>query len=127
MPGDTDLDRLLAGMAPLLHPTRYVFVTDPPDGLPSLATIREDEGLSAIVTADDADAHGLTGEFPCAGITLRVHSALEAVGFLAAVTRALADAGIGTNPVAGFHHDHLFVPWDRRHDAMAALCEIAAR
>ncbi|GAA4905216.1 hypothetical protein EV188_102240 [Actinomycetospora succinea] len=121
MPGDTDLDRLLAGMEPLLHPRRYVFVSDLPDGVEALATIREDEGLSAIVTAADAETHGLAGAFPCAGITLRVHSALDAVGFLAVITRALADAGIGTNPVAGFHHDHLFVPWERRDDAMAVL------
>jgi hypothetical protein len=127
MPGDTDLDRLLVGMQPDLHPARYVFVTDPPDGLTPLATIREAEGLSAIVTADDADAHGLAGEFPCAGITLRVHSALEAVGFLAAIARALTDAGISTNPVAGFHHDHLFVPWGRRHDALAVLRGLTER
>ncbi|HWN28685.1 MAG TPA: ACT domain-containing protein [Actinomycetospora sp.] len=127
MPGDTDLARLLAGMDPALHPERYVFVTAPtlPAGLVPLATIREDEGLSAVVTAADADAHGLAGEFPCAGITLRVHSALEAVGFLAAIARALTDAGIETNPVAGFHHDHLFVPWDRREDAMAVLRRLA--
>lgn len=121
MPGDTDLARLLAGMRPDLHPERYVFVLEPPDGLVPLATVREAEGLSAIVTAVDAEAHGLAGEFPCAGITLRVHSALEAVGFLAAIARALTDAGISTNAVAGFHHDHLFVPWGRRHDAMAVL------
>ncbi|MDD7942278.1 ACT domain-containing protein [Actinomycetospora lutea] len=125
MPGDTDLDRLLTGMEPLLHPRRYVWVGDLPDGVEALATIREDEGLSAIVTADDADAHGLAGAFPCAGITLRVHSALEAVGFLAAIARALTDAGISTNAVAGFHHDHLFVPWERRHDAMAALQRVS--
>ena len=123
MPGDTDLARLLAAMDPALHPERYVFVTVPalPAGLVPLATIREDEGLSAVVTAADAQSHGLAGAFPCAGITLRVPSSLAAVGFLAAITRALADAGIGTNPVAGFHHDHLFVPWDRRDDAMAVL------
>jgi len=96
-------------------------VPELPPGLVPLATVREDEGLSAIVTAADAEAHGLAGEFPCAGITLRVHSALDAVGFLAVITRALADAGIGTNPVAGFHHDHLFVPWERHHDALAVL------
>ncbi len=127
VPGDTDLTRLLAGMDPALHPERYVFVTAPalPAGLVPLATIREEEGLSAVVTAADADAHGLVGVFPCAGITLRVHSALEAVGFLAAIARALTDAGIETNPVAGFHHDHLFVPWDRRDDAMAVLRRLA--
>jgi len=129
VPGDTDPTRLLAGMDPVLHPERYVFVSAPalPDGLVPRATIREDEGLSAVVTADEATAHGLHGVFPCAGITLRVHSALEAVGFLAVITRALADAGIGTNPVAGFHHDHLFVPWERRHDALAMLRRLAAR
>lgn len=127
MPGDTDPARLLAGMDPVLHADRYVFVTvaELPTGLTPVATIREDEGLSAVVTGDDADAHGLAGEFGCAGITLRVHSALGAVGFLAVITRALADAGIGTNPVAGFHHDHLFVPWERRHDALAVLRELA--
>ena len=127
MPGDTDLARLLAGMRPDLHPRPYVFVSDLPHGVEALATIREDEGLSAIVPADDADAHGLAGEFACAGITLRVHSALEAVGFLAAISRALTDAGISTNAVAGFHHDHLFVPWERRHDALAVLRGLTER
>ncbi|MHC1561087.1 ACT domain-containing protein [Actinomycetospora sp. C-140] len=127
MSGDTDPARLVAGMDPVLHAERHVVVsvTALPDGLAPVATIVEEEGLSAIVAADDAGAHGLAGEFPCAWITLRVHSALEAVGFLAVVTRALADAGIGTNPVAGFHHDHLFVPWERRDDAMAVLRELA--
>jgi hypothetical protein len=50
-----------------------------------------------------------------------VRSSLAAVGFLAAVTRALAGAGISANPVSGFHHDHLFVPWDRREEALAVL------
>ncbi|GLZ45499.1 hypothetical protein Acsp06_16840 [Actinomycetospora sp. NBRC 106375] len=127
MPGDTDPTRLVAAMDPVLHAERHVFVSVAalPDGLVPVATIREAEGVSAVVTCTDADAHGLTGEFLCARITLRVPSALEAVGFLAVITRALADAGIGTNPVAGFHHDHLFVPWDRRDDAMAVLRELA--
>jgi hypothetical protein len=120
--GTTDVARLLAGIDPVLHPGRYVFVSgELPPGLAPVSTIQEPEGPSAVVAAEDADAHGLAGAFPCAWITLRVPSALEAVGFLAVITRALADAGIGTNPVAGFHHDHLFVPWDRRHDAVDVL------
>jgi len=50
-----------------------------------------------------------------------VHSALEGVGLTAAVTSALADMGIACNVVAGFHHDHLFVPWQRREEALDAL------
>ena len=52
-------------------------------------------------------------------ITLNIHSSLEAVGFLAAITARLAAAGMGVNPVAGYFHDHLFVPAERAEDAMA--------
>jgi hypothetical protein len=33
----------------------------------------------------------------------------------------LARAGISVNPVSAFHHDHLFVPWERREEAMMLL------
>ncbi len=54
-------------------------------------------------------------------ITLRVHSALEAVGLTAAFSAALSREGISANVVAGYFHDHLFVPEDRRDDAMRVL------
>jgi hypothetical protein len=59
-------------------------------------------------------------------ITLEVHSSLEAVGFLAAIATRLAAAGIGVNPVAGYFHDHLFVPEARAEEAMRLLDELAA-
>jgi hypothetical protein len=37
----------------------------------------------------------------------------------------LARAGIGVNPVAGFYHDHLFVPAARAGEAMAVLRALA--
>ncbi|RPI21034.1 MAG: ACT domain-containing protein, partial [Acidobacteria bacterium] len=46
---------------------------------------------------------------------------LEAVGLIAAVSGKLADAGIPTNPVSAFHHDHLFVPAAQAETAVAAL------
>ena len=60
-------------------------------------------------------------------ITLTVHSALDAVGFLAAVTARLAAAGIGANPVSAFFHDHLFVPAARADEALALLRSLAFR
>jgi uncharacterized protein len=54
-----------------------------------------------------------------------VHSDLAAVGLTAAFAGALASEGISCNVIAGFHHDHLFVPWERRADAMAALGRLA--
>ena len=84
--------------------------------LPSspFAIIREGEGTTAVVTKREAQS-------AFARITLQVHSALEGVGLTAAVSTALADAGIACNVIAAFHHDHLFVPWERRDEAMRVL------
>ncbi len=112
---------MLAGMAPVLDARAWFFVVvegDPPAD--AFAVIREDEGVTAIVAGERAGA-------PFARITLTVHSALEGVGLTAAVSGALAGAGIACNVVAGYHHDHLFVPWDRREEALAILKAFAAR
>jgi hypothetical protein len=58
-------------------------------------------------------------------ITLNVHSALDAVGFLAAVMKALSVRGISTNTVSAYYHDHLFVPSERAEEALAALRRLA--
>ena len=60
-----------------------------------------------------------TGEW--ARIFLGVHSSLEAVGLTAVLSSRLAEAGISANVVAGLFHDHLFVPWDRREEAIDCL------
>jgi uncharacterized protein len=44
---------------------------------------------------------------------------------LAAMSGALGGAGIACNIVAGFHHDHLFVPWERRDEALVILKRLA--
>ena len=113
-PGESDLGRLLADLRPALADERYTFeatdraVLDP--GI--FALVREKEGLTAI-RADPA------GEW--ARISLEVHSSLEAVGLTAALSTRLTEEGISANMVAAFYHDHLFVPWDRREDALACL------
>ena len=84
-----------------------------------MVVVREDEGVTVVVAQEAADALGLAYAYVAAWITLEVLSALEAVGLTAAVGRALADAGIGANVVAGFSHDHVFVPHDRADEAMA--------
>ncbi|TIV96455.1 MAG: ACT domain-containing protein, partial [Mesorhizobium sp.] len=69
---------------------------------------------------------GLAGTFRCRMITLDIHSSLEAVGFLAAITAKLAAADMGVNPVSAFYHDHLFVPAERAEEALAILGQLAA-
>ena len=106
MSGETDLDVLLRTMTVTVHPEIHVFVTLPggkmPDGPEPRMAFREAEGLTLIVTQAEARAHGLPETFPCRMITLDVHSALEAVGFIDRVATALAEAGMGEKPVAGF-------------------------
>ena len=126
MTGETDLKTLLASMMPELLAGTYVFATlapgvAQPEGLDPVMMFREREGTTLIVTEDAASAAGLAASFRCRMITLNVHSSLEAVGFLAAITTRLAAAGMGVNPVSAFYHDHLFVPADRAEDALELL------
>uniref|UniRef100_A0A0G4ID31 C3H1-type domain-containing protein n=1 Tax=Chromera velia CCMP2878 TaxID=1169474 RepID=A0A0G4ID31_9ALVE len=129
--GETDLKTLLRTMAPILDPKRYVYVAlKNPSCLPFLKprmVFWEEEGLCAIVCAQEARESGLMGDasFPCRRITLSVHSALDAVGFLAAVTTALAQKGISTNAVAALCHDHLFVPEEDAEKAVEVLLNIS--
>ena len=112
-------------MSPELRPGEYVFVTGAAAVDGAAVTVREDEGVTSVVARADADRLGLAYDFVAAWITLRVHSALEAVGLTAAVATALAGAGISCNVVAAFHHDHLFVPADRAEEAVAVLQALA--
>ena len=59
--------------------------------------------------------------FPCRKVTLGVHSSLDAVGFMAAVTTWLAKINIGVNPVSGFYHDHLYVLGKQTSDKVILL------
>ena len=129
MDGETDLSAILPSMDPELRFGTYVFVSvphgDPRPDVEVLASVHEPEGWSLVVRRDDADAAGLAYDFVAAWITLRVFSSLAAVGLTAAVSRALADEGLSCNVIAGYHHDHLLVPFDDAERAMAVLVELA--
>ena len=119
MTGETDLRVLLESMRPTLRRGAYEFVTSTDPSVDEVAAafaiVREDEGLTLVrsTVESNPDAMGC--------ITLTVHSSLQAVGLTAAVATALAARGIACNVVAGFHHDHLFVPFARRAEAVQAL------
>jgi hypothetical protein len=112
--GESDLGKLLEALEPVLHPQRYAFVAASDGNLPpdAFALIREAEGLALI--RPDPNGHW-------ARISLGVHSSLEAVGLTAELSRRLTEASINANIIAGLNHDHLFVPWDRRAEAVDVL------
>jgi len=113
--GESDLGRLLAGMAPRLHDRAYAFRCGEAAGN-AFALVHEDEGVTVVAEEEGGG---------WARISLTVHSSLAAVGLSAAISSALATAGISANIIAGYHHDHIFVPWDRRIDAMAVLDQLS--
>ena len=110
----SNLTTLLRSMEPVLHDGVYAYCTVSHEAqiaaVASVVTVREPEGLTLVVSEEQAVAAGLPVLFRAAWITLTVHSDLDAVGLTAAFSSALGQAGISCNVVAGAFHDHLFVP-----------------
>src|SRR5438105_2690487 len=128
--GEKSLQRLLRSMQPTVLPGNYAFVTVTngkpiPPNLAPIATYKEPEGWSLIITEKEAITSGLPAAFPCKGISLNVHSSLYAVGFLAAVASRLAREGMSINIVSAYFRDYIFVPVDRAEVAVAALKKLA--
>ncbi|GAB4250646.1 ACT domain-containing protein [Deferrisoma sp.] len=131
MSGEKDLGKLLGSLAPVLRDGEYVFCTFPGArygdyaDLEPVASVLEAEGLTLVVPKPRADERGLGYEGVFRWIALRVHSSLEAVGLTAAFSGRLAERGISANVVAGYHHDHIFVPKAQAEEALEALEELA--
>jgi hypothetical protein len=122
MDGERNLDLLLKTIQPLLMDGKWVFRTsvngfDVATLETAILMFREPEGVTIISPATpDNDALPVW-----VMITLSIHSSLEAVGFLAAITTSLAAIDIPVNAVSAYYHDHIFVPYERRDDAMECL------
>jgi hypothetical protein len=118
-------DTLIKSLQPSLHEGEYVFCKV--DSLTAIdlneiiCLFREKEGITLILSKNIAEKAGLAYSFIASWITFTVHSSLDSVGLTAAFSEALADKGISCNVVAGYHHDHLFVPKERAHEAMKVL------
>ncbi len=92
-----------------------------------LLIFHEKEGVTLILERKSADKMKISYQNSCALITLTVHSDLAAVGFLAAITKTLAEKNISVNAVSAYYHDHLFVPYEKKEQAMKALKETYSR
>jgi len=132
MAGVSNLSELLAGMEPYLNEEEYVFCSI--DGtlssvvhLNPICTFFEVEGLTVVIDKEKADLNNLHSSNVFSCITISINSSLEAVGFTAAISSELSKHGISANVVAAYHHDHIFVPVDRAHDAMQALGRLQER
>ncbi|WP_040678725.1 ACT domain-containing protein [Rhizobium mesoamericanum] len=107
---------MLSAMTPVLSEDEFVFCTTTDEdiirraAIDALASFREHEGVSFILSKSRASELGFKCDTPMRRIVLEVFSSLEGVGLTAAVATALAAHSIPCNMVAAYHHDHVFVP-----------------
>jgi len=132
MSGEANLEKLLQLMQPELLPGKFVFCSYANAAygdyaeLKPIAAYQEREGLSLIIAKAAADEAGIEYHSAFCGISLSVHSSLDAVGFTAAIAGKLSANGITANVVAACYHDHVFVPADKAEDALQLLREFQA-
>jgi hypothetical protein len=128
-----ETNAMLAGMMPALTEEEFVYCTTNDAGLTArigasvFGWIREEEAITLILTRGAAKSFGLDDGMPMRRIVLQVFSALDGVGLTAAVATALAAEGIPCNMIAGYHHDHVFVPSAMADRAVTVLRDLQAR
>lgn len=115
----------------MLMPETYAYVTVPngrsiPDNLTPLATFKEPEGWSLLLTEREAISSALPHAFWCRGISLQIQPSLFAVGLLAAISDRLSRAGISINIVSAYHRDYIFVPTIRAEETLGILRRMAS-
>ena len=129
MNGETNLKKLLSNMSPKLMEGEFVFCSfekaqyGEHANLKPIAVFKEREGLSFVIPKEKADEYAVKYASAFKGITLEVHSSLDAVGLTAAFSRKLTEHGISANVIAGYYHDHIFVQSKKVELALSALKE----
>ncbi len=112
------------------RPGSYVYLClEPSSAAPLLAhaqaTVVEDEGLTIVISAEQARAAGLPIDGEFGWLTVEAQTSLLAVGITATLSAVLSEAGIACNVLAGNFHDHLLVPLDRAKEAARLLADLA--
>jgi hypothetical protein len=128
MTGETNLNVLIHSMKPVLNDGQFVFCTMPNGNIDTSKIIcffQESEGITIICSKEYADNQGFMYSSTFAWITLQIHSSLDAVGLTAAFSAALAQHQISCNVVAAYYHDHIFVPFQKRDEAIEVLENLA--
>ena len=120
------LDETLAALDAQVE-GNYVFATTDtvPPGLEPFAVVREKEGLTIVAKATEAYEYGLGRSELFARITPTAVTSLDSVGLTATITQTVASLGIPCNVIAGFHHDHFFVPAERAQEVVAMLAGLS--
>jgi len=132
MSGIDDLQTLVEEMSPRLLRQSFCFIHKPLSRygdfsvLRPIASFQEKEGLTLVIPHEAAIESGFAAAPVFSCLTLGVHSALTSVGLTAIVSSRLAEQGISVNVIAGYFHDHFFIPEADARRALAVLQSMAA-
>ena len=111
--GENNLRKLVKSLNPKLNDGEYVFTTvndiESLDIKEVICTFREEEGITLVLKKIKADQLGLKYYFIASWITLKIHSSLNAVG-LTSIFQLNLPKIKSCNIIAGYYHDHVFVP-----------------
>jgi uncharacterized protein len=126
--GEANLSVLLKNMKPILNEGEWVIHSVGRINEFKLedvyCSVKEKEGIT-VIKKNVADGKSIKYSTVFSWITLEVHSSLEAVGLTAAFSTALAKANISCNVIAGFYHDHIFVPKKDTQKAIEILTKLS--
>lgn len=116
MVGEKDLKKLLENLSPVLLEEEYIFCSMPGsnygefNSLKPIASFLEKEGLTLVVEKEKAKQANIKFQATFRCISLGVHSDLVSVGLTAKISSVLFEQNISANIIAGYFHDHVFVP-----------------
>ena len=132
MPGQTDLKKILESIDPYLVDESFIFMTTDQslssisNTLNPIASFKEKEGLSIVITQATADKNAITYDSVFSCISLGVHSSLESYGLISTISKELTQNNISTNIFSGYYHDHIFVQRDKAHEALEIISKIGS-
>ena len=111
---ELDINYILQNLSPQLNEGVFVFCTvDNTLNLEEIdieASVIESEGRTIVLRKEIADQLNLSYNVIMSWITLNVNTSLELVGLSAIISKKFTDNDISYNPIAGYFHDHIFVP-----------------
>lgn len=127
MTGKTDLSDVLQSLKISCDDKKYGFasvekIMDVNDSV--LGVFKEKEGITVFAEEFYFKEKNIQYEGPFAKLTIEIHTSLELVGLTAILANKLAEHNISANVVAAFFHDHIFVQYDLRDQAIDSLMSL---
>ena len=122
-----ELKDILGNLKPRILEGSFVFTTsnDELDHLMKtfkpIATFREEEGITLVISKDEADKFNIKYDSLFCCISLGVHSNLNSYGLISSISSELTKKKISSNVFSGFYHDHIFVQADLADTAIQVI------